>query len=977
MNTLAAAIFASFILATSSSDLSGRVVFNDLALPGATVTATKGDRSVSTISDDDGAFHFASIDDGDWTIKIEMRGFVTATRIVTVPVAGPPLSITLTMRRYEDMAAELTQAPATEPQSAATALARSAPATIAPATSTDDPGILTGSSINGAATPFAQSRAFGNSRPGQRLLYTGGVSAILGSSALNATPYSFGGSTAPLPSYGDAQLGFTIGGPLKIPWLISNGPQTLLGYQHNVTHHATAQSALMPTVGERAGDFSFLSTAVRDPLTGLPFPGNVIPANRISPQAAALLAYYPLPNTTTTTGANYQQAVVSATTSDSVQTSISKNLTNRTTFAGSFAFQHAVTDSVNLFDFSDTGRHSSLNSTLNWTHRFGTRLQLRLRYSFTRAGNDTTPFFAGRVNVSGNAGIVGNSQNATDWGPPSLAFAGIAGLQDVQYQDSLSMANGGGAEASLKRGRQNITMGGDLRRNDFNVSSQPNPRGTLSFTGAATGDDFADFLLGLPTTSAIAFGNADARLRDSAYDAYITDDFRISAGLTFNFGARWEYEAPFTEASGHLANLDVASNFTAASPVLATNPIGSLTGMSYPTSLVRPDKRGFEPRIATSWRPILGSSLVIRASYGLYRNLGVYQPLALLLAQQPPFSDTLSVQTSAIAPLTLANPFPSSLPSTNTFAVDPNFRSGGAQVWQASMQRDLPASLTVIAEYDGSKGSHLMQAFLPNTYPAGAANPCPSCPSGFVYVTSNGTSLRNAGQFTLRRRLHSGLTASVQYTLSKSTDDAATFNTGSLTPGALAIAQDWLNLGAERGPSSFDQRHLVTAQVQYTTGQGIAGGTLVDGLWGTLFKDWTITSQFSRGSGLPFTPESFAVISGTGIVGVRPSLTGVSPVPAAGTYANPAAYSAPLPGTWGNAGRDSIRGPAQFSLDASVARVFRLRGRLNLEWRIAATNVLNRVTFSTIGTVIGSPQFGLPTLANPMRTLQLTMRLRF
>ena len=203
--------------------------------------------------------------------------------------------------------------------------------------------------------------------------------------------------------------------------------------------------------------------------------------------------------------------------------------------------------------------------------------------------------------------------------------------------------------------------------------------------------------------------------------------------------------------------------------------------------------------------------------------------------------------------------------------MDPGFRSGDAQQWQVSVQHDLPASLTVLVSYDGAMGRHLMQAFLPNTYPAGAVNPCPSCPAGFVYVTSNGSSLRNTAQFTLRRRLHSGLTASVQYTLSKSTDDAATFSSRTIAPGSLAVAQNWLDLGAERGPSSFDERHVVTAQVQYTTGQGTAGGTLVDGVWGALFKDWTITSEFRRGSGLPFTPVWFAAVTGTGIVGVRPA----------------------------------------------------------------------------------------------------------
>lgn len=911
----------------AASDLSGRVIFSGLAVPGATVTATRDQHSVKTVSDDTGAFRFATLDEGIWTLRVEMRGFVTATRDVTLPFAGPPLSLTLTMRPYEEIVGS-------NPPRAPVAAAVVEPAP-------DVVDVINGSVNNGAATPFAQPRAFGNNRPRQGAPYTGSVSAVLGNSAWNARPFSFAGSAVPAPSYGDVQLGFTLGGPLKIPGLVRNGPQTVFNYQHGVVHNATTQSALMPTVAERAGDLSLSSAAIRDPLTGVPFAGNVIPPERISPQAAALLAYYPLPGGAIARGANYQKPVVTATTQDAVQLALNKNVSTRTTVSVTLAYQRTVADTVSLFDFADTSGRSSLEAGLTWARRFTPRLSVRGRYQFTRTVTNVTPFFGGRTNVSGDAGIAGNSQDPANWGPPALSFPDVAGLRDVDYQHTLNRIHATGGEVSLKRGRHSITTGGDLRTNGIAVSSQTDPRGTLGFTGAATGDAFGDFLLGVPTTSAIAFGDASTRLRGAAYDAYATDDWRLS-GLTLNLGVRWEYESPF-----------------------------AVTGL-------RSDKDGIQPRLAASWRPVLGSSLVIRASYGIYRNLGIYQPLALLLAQQPPLSRSLSVQNSPQTPLTLANPFPSALPSAKTFAVDPDFRVGYAHTWQASVQRDLPASLTVIAAYLGAKGSHLMQASLPNTYPAGADNPCPACPSGFVLVTSNGSSLRNVGQFTLRRRLHNGLMVSGQYTLAKSTDDAATFSNTAVTPQSLSIAQDWLDPGAERGPSSFDQRHLVSAQFQYTSGVGVAGGTLVDNMWGTLFKDWTFGSQLTAGSGLPFTPVSFVAVAGTGFVGVRPHLTGAPTDPAPdGYYANPSAYTSPLPGTWGDARRNSIRGPAQFALDMGVARVFRLRGRLNLEGRVAATNVLNRVTFATINTVVTSPQFGLPTLANPMRRLQTTLRLRF
>ena len=160
----------------------------------------------------------------------------------------------------------------------------------------------------------------------------------------------------------------------------------------------------------------------------------------------------------------------------------------------------------------------------------------------------------------------------------------------------------------LKR-PHNITMGGDVRRIQLNLLSQQDARGSFGFTGAATqltangvpvpgtGSDFADFLLGTPDTSSIAFGNADKYFRSSSYDAYFTDDWRVSAGFTLNAGARWEYSSPIVEKYGRLVNLDIPPGFGAEAPVLGSNPTGPLTGQQYPDSLVRPDKHGIQPRI--------------------------------------------------------------------------------------------------------------------------------------------------------------------------------------------------------------------------------------------------------------------------------------------------------------------------------------------------------------------------------------------
>jgi hypothetical protein len=247
-------------------------------------------------------------------------------------------------------------------------------------------------------------------------------------------------------------------------------------------------------------------------------------------------------------------------------------------------------------------------------------------------------------------------------------------------------------------------------------------------------------------------------------------------------------------------------------------------------------------------------------------------------------------------------------------------------------------------------------------------------------MTSNGNSTREAGQIQLRRRLHNGFTSTVQYVYSKSIDDASLGGRGQ---GAALVAQNWLDLSAERGLSSFDQRHLLTVQMQYTTGVGIGGGTLLDGWRGRLAREWTFTNQITLGSGLPLTPVYPGIIPGTGFYGLRPDYTGAPLYDATGgLFLNPAAYTKPQPGQWGNAGRNSIEGPDVFTMNASMARTFRLRDRLNMDLSFNAANVLNHVTFpswntTTDGSQKDYPQFGLPGTANAMRTVTANVRVRF
>jgi hypothetical protein len=732
----------------------------------------------------------------------------------------------------------------------------------------------------------------------------------------------------------------------------------------------------MPTALERAGDFSQTLDArgqpVRlvDPATGQPFDGSTIPAGRISPQAASLLTYYPSANAAAGGRFNYEAPIVSATRQDSAQSRAGYTLKGENRIEGGVSYQRGSGRSTSLFGFEDARDSSGLTANGALTLRPKRNMTLTLRYQYSRSSNESLPYFANRVNVSGDAGINGNDQDPRNWGPPGLSFASdLAGLSSGTYSSTTTRTQLWGADFSRFRGNHNVGVGFEVRAIRTDVIGQQDPRGTFGFTGAATGLDFADFVLGLPQTSTIGFGNPDKAFQGASYHAYVNDEWKVRPNLTLTYGVRWEYETPVTEAGGRLANLVVAPGFSEVSVVTASGDSDAL---------VRADRSGLQPRLGVAWRPTLGS-LVIRAGYGIYRNTNVYQSIASLLAAQPPFSTAFNVASTSFNPLTLANgftPAAATFDTLNTFAVDPDFRVSSAHTWQVSVQRELPAQLTLLGTYLGTRGTSLMQQILPNTYPAGAENPCVTCPTGFRYLTSNGRSMRHSAQIQVRRRLSAGFTAATEYTVAKSMDDAASFAGATLGGGALV--QNWLDPQAEYARSSFDQRHLLTVSADYTTGSGIAGGTLIDGKAGRLLKDWTLTARLSTGSGLPVTPVYFAPVGGTGVIGsLRPDLTGIANDPPPGSYANSDAFVAPALGQFGNAPRNSITGPRTFSLDASVSRTFRVNNRLNLDWRIDATNVLNRVTYSGINALITSPQFGLPNRVNEMRKIRTNIRLRF
>jgi hypothetical protein len=383
-----------------------------------------------------------------------------------------------------------------------------------------------------------------------------------------------------------------------------------------------------------------------------------------------------------------------------------------------------------------------------------------------------------------------------------------------------------------------------------------------------------------------------------------------------------------------------------------------------------------------AWKvPHFKQSTILRAGYGVYYNGQAYSGLAFKLAQQPPFAVSNNFNTSLTNPFTLANGFVSTAPGevTNTFGVDRHYRTPYAQTWSLTIQRELGGGFFVEVGYLGTKGTRLDVLTLPNQGPAGTVNPGDKREiSRFTYDSSVGNSIFHALTIRATQRLRRGFSMSANYQFSKSIDDSSTFGGAGNT-----VAQNWLDLAAERGLSSFDRRHSFNMNWVLTSQVGTAGSRFAPDSWPTrLLKDWQLSGALTAQTGTPLTARvlgDLAIgLAQTGGVGSgRAEATGLS-LASASQFFNPAAFAVPASGEFGNAGRNTIPGPSRFDVDLAFGRSFLLdESRRRLEFRVETKNVFNQVNFTNINTVVNASNYGLPISAAPMRVLDALVRLRF
>jgi hypothetical protein len=306
--------------------------------------------------------------------------------------------------------------------------------------------------------------------------------------------------------------------------------------------------------------------------------------------------------------------------------------------------------------------------------------------------------------------------------------------------------------------------------------------------------------------------------------------------------------------------------------------------------------------------------------------------------------------------------------------VDPDYRLGFVQIWNVDLQRDLSHTVQLGVGYTGTKGGNLDLLRAPNRGPAGllAAGVPP-----FIYESSGAESIMNALTLRLRKRLTKGLAAGGTYTLSKAIDDAS-----SIAGAGGTVAQNDRDLAAERGLSTFDQRHRFSADFAWELPFGATKTWFEDGIGADLLGNWTFNGTLTLASGTPFTPRvlgAFGDVAG-GVNGTLRANYNGQPIavsdPTTLAFFNTAAFSVPAPGTFGNAGRDIIIGPGTSSMTLGVTRSIAFGQTRSMTIQVLANNVFNTVQFASIDTVVNSPTFGQVTAVRPMRRVQLLLRFR-
>jgi hypothetical protein len=619
------------------------------------------------------------------------------------------------------------------------------------------------------------------------------------------------------------------------------------------------------------------------------------------------------------------------------------------------------------------------------------------------------------MDVASENGILGPdgeplNTSPLNYGLPAITLSNLTGLSEQQPSFSLAQTISLSETLSWIHGKHNLRFGGDYRRVHRDFLGGSNATGSFTFTGLfteapntpsslsaspASGSALADFLLGLPQSTTIDSSVSKSYLRDNVWDGYATDDWRALSNLTLQYGVRYEFYAPYTEKYGHLAGVDTnpASEFTNVAEVQA-GATGSYSG-PLPSSLVFPFRVAFAPRLGVALR--LPRQTVVRAGFGMNYAVGEYAKFATTMAHQPPFANEqtnnvalnangsgppLCAQAAPATCFTLAQGFPA--PDTvGNYALEPHYPMPYVQVWNIDVQKTLPWGVVLNVGYNGSKGNHLDITSAPRATPGNPfTNPTNQV---FTFDQAMAFSKFSAGTLRVNKRLTGGIAVGANYQYSHSIDDAS-----SVGGTSVRVAQNWQDLDAEEGNSSFDIRHQVSGTYLYELPFGKDKYWVTTGTGSHILEGFSVSGSYSFATGEPLTPSYTASVGdvdcGTAGSGRPNRVPGASVTAGGGSlreWFNPASFTAPASvsgfpcAVFGNASRNSITGPGTIQNNMSLSKTMQLGDTRSMEIRATASNVFNTVQYSGVGTSVTLPTFGQVTSAGQMRSFSFLARFRF
>jgi hypothetical protein len=876
---------------------------------------------------------------------------------------------------------------------------------------------------------------FRNFNPGQP---HGSIAWNGTNSIFNAQPFALLGQQQNQPSNGTNHFTLSFMSAPYIPRLTKpSGKDTVfLTLSGSRSSNPDDFYATVPTDAERTGDFSAAGLpSIYDPVTGQQFnyngTPNVIPpagvaGQSISPQATALLNYFPEPNLpagTTINGYNYHLLTTAQSNSTQAGVRYNRSLGANATQPGvrggsgggrrggsqtqglrqsinlNYNWSRSASDLVNLIP--DLGGKSTSDSdsvqagyTVGY-HRFTSISNV----NWNRSSSHTVNFFTDTSNnPAATVGVNVPNNVPLNYGVPDISLSnGIQGLSETQPSFSIAQTISFTEVLSWIHGKHNLRFGSDYRRVHRDFLAGSNATGNFAFTGLftedaaqdlTTGSSIADFLLGLPQSTTLNSSEAKSYLRDNVVDAYAMDDWRMLPSLTLNYGVRWEFFAPYTEKYGHLA--DVLTNPDGGFTSVTEQTVWTRTG-GLPASLVFPWHKAFQPRVGVAWRVPKIKQTVVRAGFGTNYTVGEYAGFANTMAHQPPFTDEQTNQeavgntaSSACAKagtcFTLANGFPA--PATvGNYALEPHYGLPYVMAWNLDIQKTLPWGIVMNVGYNGSRSNHLDVKLAPRALPSSPGTD----PSGlpFTYDEAAAYYKMNAGTVRVNKRLSHGVSVGANYQFGHAIDDA-----GSVNGSGGSLVQDWQNPAAEEGHSVLDVRHQVSGTYLFELPFGPDKYWVTSGVGSHILEGISISGSFNFATGTWLSPgfEPTAQSDECGNTSaLRPSLTGQS-VTAGGSsllhWFNTAAYSVPsnTPGYcdyFGSAPRNSIEGPGTVSNNMSLSKTMNLGETRSMEIRATINNVFNTVQYSGVDTTEHTPQFGQVTSVGQMRQFQFRASFRF